>query len=461
MAELADIEIISAFDVEVADVKTTVDERVMGRSGLLEAVRGVRTEFVGLCTMSRHVVLSVESLLFMTYCLDDSEASLVYADYVSVERGGKRLCELNEAERHVVRDSFDVGPVVVARMSDVLSVVEAMPECRYVAVYGVWLGLQRLGEMYHTAVPVGEVYETDLRTSGQKQFDYVNPIHASLQKEYELICTDHLRKIGAAVDVSKALECPKAEGDFVCEASVVIPVRNRRTAIADAVKSALSQKTDFAYNVIVVDNHSDDGTSDILEKLSSDNVRLFVVVPKRMDLGIGGCWNEAVMSNFCGRYAVQLDSDDLYSDEYTLQRIVDKFREYPYAMVIGSYRLVDFKFNTLPPGVIDHKEWTDDNGANNALRINGLGAPRAFNVAWLRSNPFPNVSYGEDYAAGLRATREHRIGRIFEPLYLCRRWSGNSDADLRPEQAAAHNAYKDKLRSDEIEARIAMNKGEA
>ena len=258
----------------------------------------------------------------------------------------------------------------------------------------------------------------------------------------------------ALVDTTQYGDIDFDEQEFDVEASVVIPVFNRAKTIKDAVESALSQKASFPYNVIVVDNHSTDGTGDILAHLSkSHKDKLRVIVPNRRDLGIGGCWNEAINSEYCGRFAVQLDSDDLYSSPKTLQTVVDAFHEQKAAMVIGSYRMCDFELNTLPPGLIDHKEWTDDNGPNNALRINGLGAPRAFFTPLLRQVQFPNTSYGEDYALGLLFSRHYRIGRIFSELYLCRRWGGNSDAALSVEKINANNLYKDRLRTMELYAR--------
>lgn len=232
---------------------------------------------------------------------------------------------------------------------------------------------------------------------------------------------------------------------------------NRAKTIGDAVESALGQETGFDFNVLVVDNHSTDGTSDLIEQLAARDPRVVHIVPEREDLGIGGCWNWAINDPRCGRYAVQLDSDDLYLDSHTLQRVVEAFQEQDCAMVVGSYRMCDFQLQTLPPGVIDHKEWTDDNGANNALRINGLGAPRAFLTAIARGIGFPNTSYGEDYAMGLAVSRQYRIGRIYDPIYLCRRWTGNSDHGLSIEKTNANNLYKDRLRTIELRARISLN----
>lgn len=296
-----------------------------------------------------------------------------------------------------------------------------------------------------------------MRRSGEKQFDYVNPRNREVQIEMEKAATAHLKAVGALVDISKYQQPDFEGGNFKVEASVVIPVFNREKTIRDAVESALSQQTNFEYNVIVVDNHSTDQTTAILSEMAKSNARLVHLTPQRTDLGIGGCWNYAVNNEKCGRFAVQLDSDDLYSSELTLQKIVDAFHTQKAAMIIGSYRMCDFELNTLPPGLIDHAEWTDENGCNNALRINGLGAPRAFYTPLAREIQFPNTNYGEDYAMGLAFSRQFRIGRLYEELYLCRRWGGNSDAALSVERVNANNLYKDRLRTIELTARQQLN----
>ena len=321
----------------------------------------------------------------------------------------------------------------------------------YAGLYALRLFLSRKGEIFHLAEYLYTEQELDNRKSGEKQFDYVNPKNREVQVEMEKAATHHLDEIGALVDTNAYKTPDFDEQDFEYEASVIIPVFNRARTIADAVGSALSQQTSFKFNVIVVDNHSTDGTTDILNSIN--DARLVHIIPQRTDLGIGGCWNEALDSNLCGRFAVQLDSDDLYSSPRTLQQIVDAFHRQKAAMIIGSYRMCNFKLETLPPGLIDHKEWTDDNGCNNALRINGLGAPRAFFTPLARQIKFPNTSYGEDYAMGLAFSRRYRIGRIYDELYLCRRWEGNSDAALSIEKINANNIYKDQLRSLEISAR--------
>ena len=375
-----------------------------------------------------------------------------------------------------VRDDFDFGPLLLMR-GDLLRqwAREQGGDWQYGGLFDLRLFLSRQGELLHLNEYLYTKVEDDLRLSGEKQFDYVNPANRDVQVEMEQVCTAHLKTIGALVEPSQMLTVDLDEQPFDVEASVVIPVYNRARTIADAVRSALGQQTAFPFNVIVVDNHSTDGTGEILAALSSPEgdttaptpsgkatggPSLIVLTPERHDLGIGGCWNMAVNDPRCGRFAVQLDSDDLYSSPQTLQRIVDTFYEQKAAMVVGSYRMCDFDLQTLPPGLIAHREWTDENGPNNALRINGLGAPRAFFTPLLRQLQLPNTSYGEDYAMGLAFSRNYRIGRIYDELYLCRRWSGNSDAALSQERLNANNLYKDRLRTLEILARQRRNRGE-
>ena len=389
---------------------------------------------------------------------ESTGADLLYSDYyelVEAPDGGtiRRKHPVIDCARGALRDDFDFGPVLVFRSSSFLKALEGMNvERRFGALYDLRLRMDRIvhiGEYLYTEI------ETDLRKSGEKQFDYVNPRNREVQIEMEEICTEHLKRIGAYIAPGFRTVSPDPDFRPEVTASVIIPVFNRVRTVADAVHSALSQECDFDYNVIVVDNHSTDGTS---EKLASiEDRRLKVIVPERDDLGIGGCWNLAVNSPHCGMYAVQLDSDDIYRDGSTLQKIIDLFRSEGCGMVVGAYEMTDFDLNPLPPGIIDHREWTEENGRNNALRVNGLGAPRAFYVPLLRTIGFPNVSYGEDYAVGLRICREYRIGRIYEPLYCCRRWEGNSDAALSIERVNANNIYKDSIRTWELEARIRMN----
>ena len=351
-----------------------------------------------------------------------------------------------------LRNDFDFGPVILFRTAALKQYLQMqMDEFEYAGFYQLRLAMERLGGIYHHCEYVYTVDEDDTRKSGEKQFDYVNPAQRNVQIEMEEVCTHHLKQVGAWLPPCKYDSIELAAGEFPVEASVVIPVLNRESTIADAISSVLKQKTSFPFNILVVDNHSTDRTPAIIDSFADD--RVVHIVPSRNDLGIGGCWNLAVNDSRCGRFAVQLDSDDIYSDGYTLQRVVDGFYQQQCAMLIGTYRICDFELNTLPPGIIDHREWSEENGRNNALRINGLGAPRAFYTPVIREVGFPNVSYGEDYAVGLQISRRYRVGRIYDVLYLCRRWGGNSDAALSHEKVNAHNLYKDGLRTEELAAR--------
>ena len=398
-------------------------------------------------------------------------AAMVYSGYWLVTSdGGRKDVPVNDCQLGSVREDFDFGALVAVNeglMQQWETEVKCSPtlSLRYGQWYSLRLFLSRHGELLHLPDLLYGVDEVDARASGQKQFDYVDPRNREAQIEMEAIFTDHLRKIGAWLPprtrtvaddgdavTEKAAASSTGRSDSV---SVIIPVLNRAATIGDALRSALSQRTDFPFNVLVIDNRSTDGTSERIEAVASEDSRVVHIIPgPDSALGIGGCWNLGINHPLCGRYAVQLDSDDMYSGPDTLQRIVDVFRRERCAMVIGSYAMTDFDLRPIPPGIIDHREWTDSNGHNNALRINGLGAPRAFHVQTLRSvGGFENVSYGEDYGVALRLTREYRISRIYEPLYNCRRWSGNSDAALDITRLNAHNAYKDSLRTREILAR--------
>lgn len=386
---------------------------------------------------------------------EDSGAAMLYADHwLTLEDGSTRVQRCIDYQPGSLRDDFKFGSLVLVR-TDMLRRAMSQADTDYHAagMYDLRLRLSRMGSIWHINEPLYLVPLTDKRNSGERQFDYVDPRNRESQKEMEQAVTAHLKAIGAYLEP----QCERADyGErWPVEASVIIPVRNREKTIADAVKSALSQECEFDYNVIVVDNHSTDGTAQTLASIKSE--RLIVLTPTETFHGIGGCWNMAMHHEMCGKFAVQLDSDDLYASPHTLQKIVNEFHCHDCGAVIGSYSLTDFSLNPLPPGLIDHKEWTDSNGRNNALRINGLGAPRAFATAIARRCPMPDVSYGEDYAMCLRISRQYRIGRIYESLYLCRRWEGNTDAALSPEAENRNNHYKDSLRTTELRARIALN----
>jgi hypothetical protein len=385
---------------------------------------------------------------------EDTKADMIYADHYRIVDGKRFRHPVIDCQKGALRDDFDFGSVLVFRTSSFRRAVRAMTEdYQWGALYDLRL---RMKNIVHINEYLYTEIETDTRKSGEKQFDYVDPRNRAVQIEMEKVCTDYLKRIGAWLEPKfKDPDIREfGEQDFPVTASVVIPVFNRIRTVRDAVESALSQECDFPFNVIVVDNHSTDGTTELLEEIAAGNDRLVHVIPAKHDLGIGGCWNLAVHHEACGEYAVQLDSDDVYSGPDTLAKIVRAFREQKCAMVVGTYQMTDFQMNPIPPGVIDHREWTEENGRNNALRINGLGAPRAFWTPLLRTINLPNTSYGEDYALGLRISREYRIGRIYDVLYCCRRWEGNSDAALDIERVNANNLYKDRIRTWELEARI-------
>ncbi len=438
-----------------------VIDRMESSNTLMSIAENTDADYLLLCTRMASVRWGLYALERFLRTADDTGAVMVYSDHYSLEEGALTKHPAIDYQAGSLRDDFDFGSLWLIKSQALLDYVAQTDrvDYQYAGLYDLRLYLSRKGEIFHLNEYLYTEAELDTRKSGEKQFDYVNPRNREVQIEMERACTAHLEKVGAIVDTNFYRQPDFDEQDFACEASVVIPVFNREKTIADAVKSALSQKTNFPYNVIVVNNHSTDSTGEILDSI--DDGRLIQIVPGRTDLGIGGCWNVAVNSDHCGKFAVQLDSDDLYSSPKTLQKIVDAFHEQKAAMIIGSYRMCDFDLNTLPPGLIDHKEWTEDNGCNNALRINGLGAPRAFFTPLVRQIQFPNTSYGEDYALGLAFSRRYRIGRIYDELYLCRRWGGNSDAALSVERVNANNLYKDRLRTMELKARQQMLQGKA
>ncbi|MDD2420263.1 MAG: glycosyltransferase family 2 protein [Bacteroidales bacterium] len=415
------------------------------------------SEYTLLYTKESTLQLGMFALERMVKIAGDTGALMVYADHFQVVDGVKKNAPVITYQMGSLRDDFNFGSVMVYKSEALKEAQKQMDtDYKYAALYDLRLKVSQKGDLVHINEFLYTEVENDNRRSGEKIFDYVDPKNRAVQIEMEQACTSHLKAIGGYLKPEfKKIEFDK--GDFEFEASVIIPVFNRIKTIEDAVKSVLMQKTNFKFNLIIVDNHSTDGTYEAIEKFASDP-RLIHVVPERRDLGIGGCWNMGAHHPKCGKFAIQLDSDDVYSGQDTLQKIVDAFYEQNCAMVVGTYMMTNFNMEMIAPGIIDHKEWTPENGRNNALRINGLGAPRAFYTPVLRDVKVPNTSYGEDYALGLNISRDYQIGRLYDVLYHCRRWEDNSDASLDIVKMNAHNTYKDRIRTWELKARIAKNK---
>ncbi len=421
---------------------------------------GIRTKYLLLLLETQHISFEPKAMERFLEVAESTKAGLVYSDFYDQSKHEKILHPLNDYQIGSVRDDFDFGPMILFSVPAIRKALEkygVIPGVEFAGLYDLRLKVSIDHSIYHLQEPLYTVIKSDEPLIKDKLFSYVDPKNRAVQKEMETIFTDYLKRIGAYLPPNFK-EVEQATESFPVEASIIIPVRNRKETIGEAVRSALSQETDFPFSIIAVDNHSKDGTTAILSSLARKYSQLKHIVPERTDLGIGGCWNEALRHEDCGRYAVQLDSDDLYRDNQTLRKMVNLFRQGNFGIVIGSYTLVDSGLREIPPGLIDHREWTDENGHNNALRINGLGAPRAFDTRLMRKIGFLNMSYGEDYAAALRICREYRIGRIYESLYLCRRWSGNTDAALSVEEANRNDAFKDKIRTEEILARQKMAK---
>ncbi len=414
------------------------------------------TKYILLFTQDNNYQLGQFAVERFYNVINSTGASLVYSNYNTIKENVISRHPVIDYQFGSLRDDFDFGYLMMIN-SDALKSLENKKEYKFAGLYNMRLHLSCMGEFIRIPEYLYSTVETDSRKSGVKQFDYVNPKNREVQIDMEAAVTEHLKRIGAYLAPAfKQIEIDK--DNFELDASVIIPVKNRANTINDAIKSVLSQKTEYKFNLIVVDNYSTDGTTEKINEIAKQDSRLIHIIPERKDLGIGGCWNEAVHSKQCGRFAIQLDSDDVYANENTVQIVVDTFRKEKCAMVIGTYKMTNFDMEEIPPGIIDHKEWTPDNGRNNALRINGLGAPRAFYTPILREYKIPNVSYGEDYAVGLLISRDYQIGRIYEPIYLCRRWEGNSDAALDIEKQNSYNEYKDRLRTIEVLARIRKNK---
>ncbi|MGA3207670.1 MAG: glycosyltransferase family 2 protein [Syntrophales bacterium] len=427
---------------------------------LNDLMEKIRTDFLMIITEPAEMEIPSTTLERFIDIAESTDSGMVYSDYQEMEQGNLVEHPVNDYQLGSIRDEFDFGYLILFSFPAIRRALKKygpIPAVVHAGLYDLRLKVSIDHSIFHIQEFLYTKKETDsntdkVRSQHEDQFNYVAPHNQTVQKEMELVASEHLRNIGAFLE-PHFKNVPQSEYNFPVEATVIIPVRNRVSKIKDAVHSALTQETNCPYNVIVVDNHSTDGTSPVLTELAGRNPSLIHIIPSRLDLAIGGCWNEAVFSEFCGRYAVQLDSDDVYESPRTLQMLIEVMRSGDFAMVIGSYTLVNESLQEIPPGIIDHREWTADNGRNNALRINGLGAPRAFDTALLRKICFLNVGYGEDYAMALRLSREYRIGRIYESLYLCRRWAGNTDARVAIEKRNCYDAFKDKIRTVEIMAR--------
>ncbi len=433
-------------------------DRMNCTSALKAIAQRAESDYTLLYTKTDALSLGLFALERLITLADDTQSGMLYADYYALKAGVRTPHPVIDYQKGSLRDDFDFGSLLLYR-SDLLrqAVEEMTEEYRFAALYDLRLRVSCLGALTHVSEFLYTEVEHDLRKSGEKQFDYVDPRNRAVQVEMEAACTAHLKRIGAYLaPVFEPIAF--SEEAFEVEASVIIPVRNRVRTIEDAIRSVLKQQCAFPFNVIVIDNHSTDGTTERVAALAQEDKRIIHLIPERDDLGIGGCWNLGVHHPACGRFVVQLDSDDVYSDADTLRKVVEAFYEQQCAMVVGTYMMTNFQMEMIQPGIIDHKEWTPENGRNNALRINGLGAPRAFYTPLLRQVNLPNTSYGEDYALGLRMSRHYQIGRIYDVLYLCRRWEDNSDASLDVAKMNQHNLYKDKIRTWELEARINWNK---
>ncbi|MBR3102056.1 MAG: glycosyltransferase family 2 protein [Muribaculaceae bacterium] len=397
---------------------------------------------------------------------DDTQAGMLYADHYNVTEKGADKAPVIDYQFGSLRDDFDFGSVLFFCGCCFKKAAQAMKaDYEFAGLYDLRLKLSQFAQIVHINEFLYSDVELDTRKSGEKIFDYVDPRNRGRQIEMEKACTEHLKEIGGYLAPEKeengklVPNFKHIEFDhdrFEVEATVMIPVRNRIRTIRDAIDSVLRQQTNFKFNLMVVDNFSTDGTREAIA--SYDDPRLIHIIADYYDMGIGGYWNLAAHHEKAGKFIVQLDSDDMYKDEHTLQTMVNAFYEQNVAMVVGTYLMTDINCNPIPPGVIDHKEWTPENGRNNALRINGLGAPRAFYTPVLRDVKIPNTSYGEDYALGLNISRTYQIGRVYEPVYMCRRWDDNSDASLDVEKMNRNNLYKDRIRTWELQARIALNK---
>jgi hypothetical protein len=436
-----------------ANVQQIIVPSIFSSDTIRKMALHTQSDYALMYTKTKPLQLGAFALQRMQQVAEYSVSGLVYADYYALKEGVLMPNPVIEYQDGSLRDDFNFGSLLLFETSALIEAASRMKEnYSFAGLYDLRLKISQKHPVFHIPELLYTEVETDTRRSGEKQFDYVDPKNRQVQMEMEQVCTAHLKDTGAWLEPRFA-RIQFNELVFDLECSVIIPVKNRAKTIGDAIASVLCQKTDFGFNLIIVDNHSSDGTGEIIESYCQQDERIIHLIPERKDLGIGGCWNEAIFHPSCGKFAVQLDSDDLYIDDTVLARIIAAFYQQNCAMLVGSYRMVNFRLEEIPPGVIDHREWTPENGRNNALRINGLGAPRAFYTPVIRSIRVPNVSYGEDYALGLNISRYYQIGRIYEPLYLCRRWEENTDASLDIQKMNAHNFYKDKIRTIELRAR--------
>ena len=437
--------------------KIIVADFIYGCNTVRKIISECKTDFMMMILGDNRIEIEEKSLKRFLEKADNKNAGILYSDFY--EKVDSSLIEHSLIDYQIgsIRDDFEFGPVILFNRKAVNEFLHQKKDYKSAGFYLLRLMISRNYQIIHIPELLYTSEKTKSRKSEEKQFDYVDPKNRVVQVEMEEAVTDHLKEIEAYIRPVEVLVDLNKE-NFNIETSVIIPVKNREKTIRDAISSALIQKTDFAFNIIVVDNYSTDKTTEIIREISQKEEKVIHIIPENKKLGIGGCWNEGIAHPLCGKFAVQLDSDDIYSDVHTLKKMIDKFYEIKCAMIIGSYKLTDFEKNEIPPGIIDHKEWTDKNGHNNALRINGLGAPRAFYTPVIRKIKFPNVSYGEDYAVALEISRQYKIGRIFEPIYLCRRWEGNTDAGLSIQKQNKNNFYKDTLRTKEIMARQEMNR---
>jgi len=428
-----------------------------GSSNLFKEIyEKCKSKYILLLDGNSRIDVSEKSLIQFLITAEEQNAGIVYSDFNENSENKIMPHPLIDYQYGSIRDDFEFGPLMLIRKESLNDFYKQDEDYLFAGMYSLRLAVSRNYSLIRIPELLYTINKFNNRRSGEKQFDYVDPQNRDVQIEMESAATLHLKNIGAYILPATKKVDFSSEG-FEYEASIIIPVKNRVKTIEDALHSALNQKTGFKFNVIVIDNHSTDGTTETLQTFAGKDKRIIHFIPEQKDLGIGGCWNVGIVHPICGKFVVQLDSDDLYLNDNTLNKIINKFYEEKCAMVIGSYKLTDFNMNEIPPGIIDHKEWTNNNGHNNALRINGLGAPRAFYIPIIRKIKFPNVSYGEDYAVALAISREYKIGRIYEPLYLCRRWEGNTDADLSIEKQNEHNYYKDSIRTKEILTRQKLN----